>query len=274
MKSQKIAMLLLLALALEACTPGRGRTAHAICHPHSGGPVHGGGGRGEAATDPGFAQLALNSSGLVSEVLLKEGRLGPGGPGHCPSRKQPGSRLSETAQADALKTFGLLRTKLSSDAQYDLPDIFSVPSYFAGMTPTEAVEFYDSAVALNDARDAFEPYKYLDEKQLKLTDAEKDNPVLTRARQNASRKSSTDAWERYRRAVLWLEKDFTLANAKSELAQAKADYRQPPRRLFSRRTRRESALRWPARNCARLSPARSPISTSRSASLQPPARPS
>ncbi len=216
MKSQKITILLLLALALEACTPGAGAQPTPSAIPTVVAPsVVVAEGRVEPIR---FAQLALNSSGLVSEVLLKEGNSVQAGQVIARLENSQVKTL-ETAQADALKTLTAAYEAVR-DAQYDL-DIFSVPSYFAGMTPTEAVE--STTVALNNARDAFEPYKYLDEKQLKLTDAEEDNPVL-RSTPKRLKKGLDDAWERYRRAVLWLEKDSTLANAKSELAQAKTDY--------------------------------------------------
>jgi multidrug resistance efflux pump len=76
---------------------------------------------------------------------------------------------------------------------------------------------------LNKARDAFEPYKYLDERQLQLTDAEEDNPIL-RSTPKRLKKDLDDAWEDYRRAVKWLDRASVLENARAELAQAQKDY--------------------------------------------------
>jgi len=165
-----------------------------------------------------YAQLALGTSGLVSNVLLKEGDAVAAG--QVIARLESSQvKTLESAQADALQTLTKAYQAVR-DAQYDL-DIFSIPTYFAGMTPTEAVE--STGEKLNAARDAFEPYKYLDEKQLELTDAEEDNPVL-RSTPKRLKKQLDDAWERYRRAVLWLDKESTLENARTQLAQAKSDY--------------------------------------------------
>ncbi|MFN2119251.1 MAG: HlyD family secretion protein [Anaerolineales bacterium] len=165
-----------------------------------------------------YAQLALSTSGLVSEVLVQEGDTVTGGQVIARVENSEAKSL-ETAQAEALQSLTASYQSVR-DAQYDL-DIFRFPSDFAGMTPTEAVE--STTVKLNEARDAFEPYKYLDEKQLDLTEAEKENPVL-RSTPKRLKKELDDAWEKYRRAVLWLDKESTLENARAQLAQAKSDY--------------------------------------------------
>jgi multidrug resistance efflux pump len=76
---------------------------------------------------------------------------------------------------------------------------------------------------LNAARDAFEPYKHLDEKQLELTENEEDKPIL-RSTPKRLKKELDDAWEDYRRAVLWLDRESALENARSQLALAQKDY--------------------------------------------------
>ena len=165
-----------------------------------------------------FTQLALSIGGLVSEVLVKEGDTVA--PGQVIARLESSQvKTLETAQADALQALTKAHQAVR-DAQYDL-DIFSIPTYFAGMTPTEAVA--STGEKLNAARDAFEPYKYLDEKQLKLTEAEEDNPVL-RSTPKRLKKQLDDAWERYRRAVLWLDKESALENSRAQLDQAQSDY--------------------------------------------------
>ena len=88
-------------------------------------------------------------------------------------------------------------------------------------SPTEAVRITEER--LNKARDAFEPYKYLDERQLELTEAEEDNPIL-RSTPKRLKKELDDAWEDYRRAVNWLDRESALENARAELAQAQKDY--------------------------------------------------
>jgi HlyD family secretion protein len=165
-----------------------------------------------------FAQLALNSSGLVSEVLLKEGDAVQAGQVIARLENSQAKTL-ESAQADALAAMTKAYEDVR-DAQYQL-DIFDVTKDFSGMTPTQAVQATEDK--LNAARTAFEPYKYLDEKQLELTQAEKDNPML-RSTPKRLKKSLDDAWEKYRRAVMWLDRESALENARAQLAQARQDY--------------------------------------------------
>ena len=100
-------------------------------------------------------------------------------------------------------------------------DNFDIPAEFAKSGPTEAVRITEDR--LNAARDAFEPYKYLDERQLELTDAEEDNPIL-RSTPKRLKKDLDDAWDEYRQAVTWLDRESALENARAELAQAQKDY--------------------------------------------------
>ncbi len=165
-----------------------------------------------------FAEISLNSSGLVSEVLQKEGDAV--GAGQVIARLENGeAKTLQSAQADALQqvtnSYEAVR-----DAQYDL-DNFDVPSDLRDLTPRQAVEL--TLDRLNAARVAFEPYKYIGDKQLELTQAEEDNPVL-RSTPKRLKKALDDAWNKYRRAVLWLQYDSALNDAKTQLAQAQKDY--------------------------------------------------
>ncbi len=165
-----------------------------------------------------FAEIALNASGLVSEVLQKEGDSVAAG--QVIARLENGqAKTLQMAQAESLqdvtKAYQAVR-----DAQYDL-DNFDVPTDLADMTPQQAVAF--TLDKLNVARDAFEPYKYVNEKQLELTDAEKENPVL-RSTPKRLKKALDDAWNKYRKAVLWLEYESALNDAKTQLAQAQKDF--------------------------------------------------
>ncbi len=165
-----------------------------------------------------FAEIGLSASGLVSEVLQKEGDVVSAG--QVVARLENGqAKTLESAQADALqqvtKSYEAVR-----DAQYNL-DNFTVPYDLADLTPRQAVEL--TLQRLNAARDAFEPYKYISDKQLELTQAEKDNPVL-RSTPKRLKKALDDAWEKYRKAVKWLEYDSALNDAQTQLAQAQKDY--------------------------------------------------
>jgi HlyD family secretion protein len=204
------------ALALAACSPGQGAVATPSPLPTVRAPsVVVAEGRVEPIR---FADLALNSSGLVSEVLAKEGDAVSAGEVIARLESSQAKTL-ESARADALQALTKAYQDVR-DAQYDL-DNFDAPRDFAGMTPTEAVEMTQQK--LDAARTAFEPFKYLDEKQLQLTDSEEDNPML-RSKPKSLKKALDDAWEKYRKAVIWLDRESTLENSRAELARAQKDY--------------------------------------------------
>ena len=166
-----------------------------------------------------YVDIALNTSGLVSEVLSKEG-----------DNVQAGQVIArvENGQAQNLRSAqaGTLQGLTSAyqavrDAQYKL-DNFDAPSDFTGMTPGQAVQ--SSLDKLNAARDAFEPYKWMNDKQLKLTDAQQDGDVLIGNTAKRFKKRLDDAWATYRKAVEWLDDQSAVDTAEAQLAQAQKDY--------------------------------------------------
>jgi multidrug efflux pump subunit AcrA (membrane-fusion protein) len=165
-----------------------------------------------------YAQLALNTSGLVSEVLYEEGATVRAGD-VIARLENAEARTLETAQADALHAVTVAYQAVR-DAQYKL-DIFDIPAEFKESTATEAVRVTEER--LNAAREAFEPYKHLNEKSLELTDREEDEPML-RSTPKRLKKELDDAWDDYRNSVTWLDRESALANARAELAQAQKDY--------------------------------------------------
>ena len=216
--SRRAATLILpiLALTLSACGSGTTPTATPQTVPTVKAPsVVVAEGRVEPIR---YAELALNSNGLVSEVLHKEGDVVKAGDVIARLENSEAKTLV-SAQADALQamTSGYEAVR---DAKYRL-DNFDIPLEFVGMTPTQAVKITEDR--LNAARAAFEPYRYLDEKQLELTDAEKENPLL-RSTPKRLKKEVDDAWGKYRKAVDWLDRDSALANALAELARSQKDY--------------------------------------------------
>ncbi|HEY5982597.1 MAG TPA: efflux RND transporter periplasmic adaptor subunit [Anaerolineales bacterium] len=165
-----------------------------------------------------YARLALNTNGLVSEVLRQEGESVKAGEVIARLESSQAKTL-ETAQAEALQAVtGAYQA--FRDAQYDL-DNFDVPSEFVGMTATEAIVVAEER--LNTARDAFEPYKYLDQRKLDLTQAEEDNPVLQNTPKRL-KKALDDAWDTYRSVVTWLDRESALENARADLVRAQKDY--------------------------------------------------
>jgi multidrug efflux pump subunit AcrA (membrane-fusion protein) len=165
-----------------------------------------------------YADLALSTSGLVSEVLAEEGETVAAGD-VIARLESSDARTLETARADALRSLTEAYQAVR-DAQYSL-DIFTIATEFKESTPTEAVSITEER--LNEAREAFEPYKHLSERQLQLTDAEEDQPML-RSTPKRLKRELDDAWDDYRQAVTWLDRDSALENARSQLAQAQKDY--------------------------------------------------
>jgi len=145
-----------------------------------------------------YAELALNTSGLVSEVLQQEG---------AAVKAVMSSPAWRTPSPDAGQRAGRRLAALTAayqsvrDAQYDL-DIFDIPVEFADAGPTEAVRVTEER--LTKARDAFEPYKYVSERQLELTEAEEDGAIIGNTPKRLKR-ALDDAWEDYRKAVTWLD---------------------------------------------------------------------
>ena len=165
-----------------------------------------------------YTELALNASGLVSEVLFSEGDEVAAGDVIARLKSSEAQTL-ETAQAKAATELTAAYEEVR-DAQYKL-DNFDVPAEFDGMTPSQAVDAM--LVKLNQARTDFEPYKNLSERSLAQTEAEKNSGVVT-GTAKIYKKALDDAWARYRKAILWLELDSTLQNANSRLSLAQKDY--------------------------------------------------
>ena len=165
-----------------------------------------------------YAEIALNSSGLVSDVLSKEGDQVKAGQVIARLQSSEAQTL-ETAQAKALQQLTTAYQAVR-DAQFKL-DNFDIPGDFTGMTPTQAVQ--TSLDKLNAARDAFEPYKNVSERWLKLTNAEDETGVIKNIAKQ-TKKRMDDAWEKYRKAVQYLDLASSLETAKSQLVQAQTDY--------------------------------------------------
>lgn len=151
-----------------------------------------------------YAEIALNASGLVSEVLVTEGEKVSAG--QVIARLESNeARTLEDAQAAALQELTAAYQGVR-DAQYQL-DNFDVPSDFSGLTPTEAVEM--TLEKLNAARAAYEPYRNL-------------SPNNPNAKEY--KKRLDDAWSKYRKAILWMELESNLETAQARLVQAQKDY--------------------------------------------------
>lgn len=151
-----------------------------------------------------YADIGFDVGGLVNDVLVLEG--------DPVTADQVIARLdnnqAETlpaAQAKALKDLTNAYEAVRQ-AQYKL-DHFDIPSDIRSLTPVAGVE--KTLVELEQARNDYEPYKY-------LTSANKN------ARQY--KKRLDDAWEEYHAAVNRMELEANLQTAKADLAQRQNDF--------------------------------------------------
>ncbi len=166
-----------------------------------------------------YAELALNASGLVSEVLFTEGDIVAAGDVIARLESSEAQTL-EGAQATAAQELTSAYQEVR-DAQFKL-DNFDVPSDFAGMTPSEAVQAM--LAKLDKARADFEPYKNVDDRNLQLTDAEKRGDAVVSGTAKVYKKALDSAWAKYRKAIEWLELESALQNASARLKIAQKDY--------------------------------------------------
>jgi len=167
-----------------------------------------------------FTEIALNASGLVSDVQAEEGAQVNAGDVIARIESTQAQTL-EDAQANAYQELTTAYQAVR-DAQYDL-DNYDVPTDFSGQIPSEAVS--TTLEKLNTARDNFEPYKNLSEKRLELTDKEKeDESKVYRDTAKLYKKRLDDAWSKYRKAIQWMELESAVETSSAELTQAQKDY--------------------------------------------------
>jgi multidrug resistance efflux pump len=168
-----------------------------------------------------YTELALNASGLVSEVLLTEGDEVAAGDVIALLDASEAQTL-ESAQAKAAQELTTAYEEVR-DAQYKL-DNFDIPSDFDGMTPSEAVSAM--LVTLDKARTDFEPYKDLEERLAWEMRNDNNNPNRPKVYKDSAKiykQRLDDAWADYLKAIQWLELESTLQNANSRLILAQRD---------------------------------------------------
>ena len=164
-----------------------------------------------------YTELALNASGLVSEVLFEEGDKVAAGDVIARLDASEVQTL-QSAQAKAGQDLTAAYQE-ARDAQFKL-DEFDVPADFDSMTPHEAVDAM--LVKLNKARVDFKPYNHLSEKVLEETEAEKKSGVV-KGTAKIYKKRLDDAWARYRKAIMWLDLESNFQNAQAHLTLAQRD---------------------------------------------------
>jgi multidrug resistance efflux pump len=166
-----------------------------------------------------YTELALNASGLISDVLIAEGDTVAAGDVIARLTSTEAQTL-ETAQAKVAQELTTAYQEVR-DAQFKL-DNFDVPNDFAGMTPPEAVKAM--LINLDKARADFEPYKDINDRNLELTDAQKRGQEVVTGTAKIYKKALDDAWTHYRKAIQWMELESAFQNANSRLVLAQRDY--------------------------------------------------
>jgi multidrug efflux pump subunit AcrA (membrane-fusion protein) len=154
MKTIKLTILLALALILSACSSmAAGQATPTAISTVTAPNIVIAQGRLEPTR---FTEIALNASGLVSEVKAKEGDPVTAGQVIAIVKSSEAQTLEE-AQTKASQQLTTAYQKLR-DTQIKL-DNFDVPSDFKGKTPTEALA--STLDKLNIARNKFEPYRFI-----------------------------------------------------------------------------------------------------------------
>lgn len=151
-----------------------------------------------------YVDIALNVSGLVSEVLSVEGDQVKAGQVIARLENSQAQTL-EAARANAFQELTSAYEAVC-DAQFEL-DNFYVPTGFSDLTPTEAVS--QTLDSLNITRAAYEPHK---------------NYVANNADRIGHKQQLDEAWSDYRKAIQWLDLTSTLETAQVRLGQALKDY--------------------------------------------------
>ena len=165
-----------------------------------------------------YAEISLNTGGLVSDVLSKEGDQVTAGQVIARIKNDQAQTLA-AAQASSLKAL-TDAYQAARDAQYQL-DSFNIPGYFSGMTPLQAAK--STLDELNSARAAFEPYKNFSDLKLQHGNELVDTGVY-KSTAKMYKKRLDAAWERYRKAVQWLNLESSVATTKAKLAQEQKNY--------------------------------------------------
>jgi HlyD family secretion protein len=183
-----------------------------------------------------YVDIAFNTNGAVSEVLVAEGEQVKAG--------QVIARLenSEAKQAEVAKAeedfltaqqafdsaevtaLGSLAEAHESvrKAQYEL-DNFAIPSEIRDMSTSEALIY--TADKLEQARVQFEPYRYLEDRlAAELRRENPTNPDVYRSTAKNFKKQLDDAWADYNRAIKWATLESNLENAQADLANNQKEY--------------------------------------------------
>jgi len=181
-------------------------------------------------------ELAFVQGGVVEEVLVE--------PGQKVFAGDTLARLenSETLQAEVARaqeafllagqTFNISEAQTLKDlaaaheavrkAQYEL-DYFDIPGDLREMTTNEALVYTQKE--LNEARELFEPYRYLEERlEYELKQRNPNKTDVYRGIAKNYKRRLDDAWADYNQAIRWAELVSNLEGALANLENAQEEY--------------------------------------------------
>jgi multidrug resistance efflux pump len=170
-----------------------------------------------------FVEIGFNASGLVSEVLVKQGD--PVGAGQVIARLESNeAQTLETARAAATRELADANEAVRA-AQNTLDD-FLIPVDLKPMGPEEAVRYtYEQ---LEKARADYEPYKYTHQRRDRNDfnqDCEIRNDIeICKNTASYYDRILRDAWDKYRQAIEWWDHVATLDDAKAKRLEAQKNY--------------------------------------------------
>ena len=167
-----------------------------------------------------YADIAFNANGTVSDVLIAEGEQVTAGQviAHLENSEAKQAEVANAEEAflqaqqafDSAESQALGKLAEANEAfrkaQYEF-DNFDIPSDLISKGPRDALLFTQEK--LDEARVAFEPYRYWQTNSNAGKDFEK---------------RLDDAWADYNKAIKWTTLEAKLESAKAELDQAQKEY--------------------------------------------------
>jgi len=183
-----------------------------------------------------YVEVAFNANGTVAEVLVSEGEQVTEGQviarlENSEARQAEVANAEEaflqaelafsSAEAEALKKLADAHEAVRV-AQRDMDD-FNIPSNLRDMTTNEAMVY--TAANLEEARIAFEPYKYQKERiEWEMKRDDPSDPPVYRDAAKIYKRRLDDAWAEYNKAIKWTTLESDLEKAQSELEKAQKEY--------------------------------------------------
>ncbi|MCJ7436083.1 MAG: HlyD family efflux transporter periplasmic adaptor subunit [Anaerolineales bacterium] len=170
-----------------------------------------------------FVEIGFNASGLISEVLVKQGDSVTAG--------QVIARL-EGSDVQTLEIARVIAERELVDANEAVRvaqrslDYFTIPTELRSMTPYEAI--YYSYEKVEKARKDYEPYSYTNKRYERHTNYEcRITRGFIEICDNTAQyyeKKLDDAWLNYQKAIQWLRRQAALEKAKARLSEAQKNY--------------------------------------------------